>query len=144
MFPYCVSILTVFPCDIILSTRLTVGLFVGCLTSQQHTNVFQGRFCSDNCTCCHTETEVAVQAFCLTQSQVYRHRGQPVPALTPKRQAPGTVAIGVTIYKSLVMTRSGKIPKGKARNELGFATLRADALTTKPTRPCLADGEKGG
>ena len=44
-------------------------LFVGCLTSQQHAGVSQGRICSDNCTCCHTETEVADQTFYLTQSQ---------------------------------------------------------------------------
>ena len=32
---------------------------VGCLTSQQQASVSQGRICSDNFTCCHTETEVA-------------------------------------------------------------------------------------
>ena len=32
--------------------------FVLCLTSQQHASVSQGRSCSDNCTCSHTETEV--------------------------------------------------------------------------------------
>ena len=36
-------------------------LLVGCLTSQQHASVSQGRICSDNFTCCHTETEVADQ-----------------------------------------------------------------------------------
>ena len=41
-------------------------LFVGCLTSQQHASVSQGRICSDNFTCCHTETEVADQTFQLT------------------------------------------------------------------------------
>ena len=39
------------------------GLFVSwllaCLTSQQHASVSQGRICSDNFTCCHTEIEVA-------------------------------------------------------------------------------------
>ena len=44
-------------------------LLVGCITSQQHASVSQGRICSDNCTCCHTETEVADQTFHLTQSQ---------------------------------------------------------------------------
>ena len=44
-------------------------LFVGCLTSQQHTSVSQGRICSDIFTCCPTETEVADQTFHLTQSQ---------------------------------------------------------------------------
>ena len=46
-----------------------VCLFVGCLTSQQHASVSQGRICSDNCTCCHTEIEVADQTFYLAQSQ---------------------------------------------------------------------------
>ena len=44
-------------------------LFVGCLTSQQQASVSQGRICSDNFTCCHTEKEVADQTFYLTQSQ---------------------------------------------------------------------------
>ena len=46
-----------------------VSLFIGCLTSQQHASVSQGWICSDNSTCCHTEIEVADQAFYLTQSQ---------------------------------------------------------------------------
>ena len=46
-----------------------VCLLVGCLTSQQHASVSLGRICSDNFTCCHTETEVADQTFYLTQSQ---------------------------------------------------------------------------
>ena len=44
-------------------------LLVGCLSSQQHPSVSQGRICSDNFTCCHTEIEVADQTFYLTQSQ---------------------------------------------------------------------------
>ena len=46
-----------------------VCLLVGCLTSQQHASVSQGRTCSDNFTCCHTGIEAADQAFHLTQSQ---------------------------------------------------------------------------
>ena len=42
---------------------------VGCLTSRQHASVSQGRICSDNFTCCHTEIEVADQNFYLTQSK---------------------------------------------------------------------------
>ena len=48
---------------------LFVCLFVGCLMSQQQASVSQGRICSDNFTCCHTEIEVADPTFCLTQSQ---------------------------------------------------------------------------
>ena len=47
----------------------TVCLFVGCLTPQQHASVSQERICTNNCTCCHTETEVADQTFYITQSQ---------------------------------------------------------------------------
>ena len=45
------------------------SLLVGCLTSQQQVSASQGRICSDNFTCCHTEIEVADQIFYLTQSQ---------------------------------------------------------------------------
>ena len=43
-----------------------VLLFVGCLASQQHANVSQGRICLDKLMCCHTEVEVADQTFYLT------------------------------------------------------------------------------
>ena len=45
------------------------SLFIGCLTSQQHATVSQGRICSDNLTRCHTEIEAADPTFYLTQSQ---------------------------------------------------------------------------
>ena len=45
------------------------SLLVWSLNVQQHASVSQGRICSDNCTCCHTETEAADQTFYLTQSQ---------------------------------------------------------------------------
>ena len=75
-------------------------LLVGCLTSQQQASVCQGRICSDNCTCCHTEIELADQTFYLTHSILTP--GQPVPVLTLERQAPGRVATGVLMFKSLV------------------------------------------
>ena len=46
-----------------------VCLFIGCLTSQQHASVFQGQIYIDSFMCCHTEKEVADQAFYLTHSQ---------------------------------------------------------------------------
>ena len=49
-------------------SKRTRVLFVGCLTSQQHASVSQGRICSDNFMCCHTEIEVADQTFYLTRS----------------------------------------------------------------------------
>ena len=57
-------------------------LFGGCLTSQQHASVSQGWICSDNFTCCHTETEVADPTFYLTQSQ-YTDTGPTSPSTDP-------------------------------------------------------------
>ena len=59
-----------------------VCLLVGCLTSQQHASVSQGRICSDNFTCCHTEIEAADQTFHLTQSQ-YTDTGPTSPSADP-------------------------------------------------------------
>ena len=50
-------------------------------------SVSQGRICSDNCTCCHTEIEVADQTFHLTQSQ-YTDTGPTSPRTDPI--TPGT------------------------------------------------------
>ena len=61
---------------------LFVVLFVGCLTSQQHASVSQGRICSGNFTCCHTEIEAADQTFHLTQSQ-YTDTGPTSPSADP-------------------------------------------------------------
>ena len=55
---------------------------VGCLKFQQHASVSQGRICSDNFTCCHTEIEVADQTFHLTQSQ-YTDAGPTSPSTDP-------------------------------------------------------------
>ena len=60
-------------------------LFVGRVTSQRHASVYQERICSDSCTCYHKKTY-------LTQSRY----------TDPKRQAPGRVATGLPISKSLV------------------------------------------
>ena len=57
-------------------------LLVACLTSQQQASVSQGRICSDNFTCCHTEIEVADPTFYLTQSQ-YTDTGPTSPSADP-------------------------------------------------------------
>ena len=78
-------------CPIILSYRFIilavivqfrVCLFVGCLTSQQHASVSQGRICLDNFMCCHTKIEVADPTFYLTQSQ-YTDTGPTSPSTDP-------------------------------------------------------------
>ena len=64
------------------STDNVCCLLVGCLTSQQQASVSQGRICSDNLTCCHTEIEVADPTFYLTQSQ-YTDTGPTSPSADP-------------------------------------------------------------
>ena len=69
--------------DVVVVVLLVMaGCLVGCLTSQQHACVYQGRICSNNCTCCHTELEVADQTFYLTQSQ-YTDTGLTSPIADP-------------------------------------------------------------
>ena len=63
-------------------------LFVACLTSQQQASVSQGRICSDNFTCCHTEIEVADPTFYLAQSQ-YTDTGPTSPSADPISITPG-------------------------------------------------------
>ena len=75
---------------------------VGCLTSQQHASVSQGRICSDNFTCCHTEMEVADPTFHLTQSQ-YTDTGPNSPSTDSITSGVWQgIATGVPISKSLV------------------------------------------
>ena len=62
--------------------QIQVCWLLACLTSQQQASVFQGRICSDNFTCCHTEIEVADQTFYLTQSQ-YTDTGPTSPTADP-------------------------------------------------------------
>ena len=59
-----------------------VCFLVGCLTSQQHASVSQGRVCTDNFTCCHTEIQVADQTFYLTQLQ-YTYTRPTSPSADP-------------------------------------------------------------
>ena len=68
--------------DHLVFSRMFVCWLVDCLTSQQHASVSQGRICSDNFTCCHTEIEVADPTFYLTQSQ-YTDTGPTSPSADP-------------------------------------------------------------
>ena len=61
-----------------------LGFFVFCFfccpTFQHHADVSQGRICSDNCTWCKTDLEVADRTISPRHSILAS--GQPVPALT--------------------------------------------------------------
>ena len=59
--------------------------------------------------------------------------GRPAPVLTLERQAPGRVATGVPMFKSLVRLDPEKSRRQRDSNP-GSSALEADALTTRPTR----------
>ena len=84
-------------------------LFVGCLTSQQQASVSQGRVCSDNFTCCHTEVEAANQTFYLTQSQ-YTDTEPASPSADPITPGAWQGRHWSTNFSVTGMTRPGKIP----------------------------------
>ena len=86
-----------------------VCLLVGCLTSQQQASVSQGRICSDNFACCHTEAEVADQTFYLTQSQ-YTDTGPTSPSTDPITPGAWKGSYWSANFEVTGMTRPGKIP----------------------------------
>ena len=111
-----------------------VCLLVGCLTSQQQASVSQGRICSDNFTCCHTEIEVADPTFYLTQSQ-YTDTGPTSPSADPI--TPGawqgshwSANFEVTAWYDSTPKKSRR----KRDSNPGPSALEEDALTTRPTR----------
>ena len=69
---------------------------LACLASQQHAGVSQGWICAR----CHTKKEASDQIFCLTHSQ-YTDIRPTSPSADPECQAPGRVATGEPIFKSL-------------------------------------------
>ena len=84
-------------------------LFVGCLTSQQHASVSQGRICTDNFTCCHTEIEAADQTFHLTKSQ-YTDTGPTSPSADPRTPGAWQGSHWSANFEVTGMTRPRKNP----------------------------------
>ena len=79
---------------------------VGCLASQQHVRVSQGRICSDNFLRKKLQTKLSI-----SPSHSILTPGQPLPALTLCRHTPGRVAAtGVPVFKSLVSLNPEKSP----------------------------------
>ena len=88
--------------------RTFVCLFVGSLTPQQHASVSQGRICSDNFTCCHTEIEVADPTFYLTQSQ-YTDTGPTSPSADPITPGAWQGSHWSANFEVTGMTRGGRL-----------------------------------
>ena len=115
------------------SARLRVCLLVGCLTSQQYASVSQGRSCSDNFTCCHTDIEVADQTFHLTQSQ-YTDTGPTSPSTNPITPGAWQGSHWSTNFLSHWYDSTPEKSRRKRDSNPGPSALEAGALTTRPTR----------
>ena len=110
-----------------------VGLFVGCLTFQQHASVSQGRICSDNLTCCHTEIEVADQTFYPTQSK-YTDTGPTSPSADPITPGAWQGSHGSVNFLSHWYDSTPKKSQSQAGFEPGIFRSGGGRLTTRPTR----------
>ena len=110
-----------------------VGFLVGCLTSQQQASVSQGRICSDNFTCCHTEIEVADPTFYLTQSQ-YTDTGPTSPSADPITPGAWQGSHWSANFLSHCYDSTPKKSRRKRDSNPGPSALEADVLTTRPTR----------
>ena len=102
------------------------SMFVACLTSQQHTIVSQGRSCTDNCTRCHTEIEVADHTFYLTQSQ-YTDTRPTSPSTDPITPGARHGSHWSANFEVTGMTRPEKIPS-QAGFEPGIFRSRGGRL----------------
>ena len=122
-------------CDFVSTRRLASRqlLFVGCLTSQQQASVSQGRICSDNFTCCHTETEVADPTLHLTQSQ-YTDTGPTSPSADPITPGAWQGSHWSANFLSHWYDSTPEKSRRKRDSNPGSSALVADALTTRPTR----------
>ena len=106
---------------------------LACLTSQQQASVSQGRICSDNFTCCHTEIEAADQTFYLTQSQ-YTDTGLTSPSADPITPGTWQGSHWSANFWVTGMTWPQKKSWRKRDSNPGSYALEADALTTRPMR----------
>ena len=107
--------------------QLFVCWLVGCLTSQQQASVSQGRICSDNLTCCHTEIEAADQTFYLTQSQ-YTDTGPTSPSADPITPGAWQGSHWNANFGVTGMTRPRKNPGARAGFEPGTFRSRGGRL----------------
>ena len=105
--------------------------------------VSQGRICSDNFTCCHTEDEVADPSFLLTQSH-YTDTGPTSPSTDPITSGAWRGSHWSANFEVTGMTRPRKKSQRKRDSNPGSSALEADALTTRPTRRSIQSGRNCG
>ena len=102
-------------------------MFVGCLTSQQRASVSQGRICTDNFTCCHTEIEAADQTFYLTKSQC-TYTGPTSPSADPIPPGAWQGSHWSANFLSHWYDLTPKKSRRKRDSNPGSSVLEADAL----------------
>ena len=109
-----------------------VSLLVGCLASQLHASVSQGRICSDNWKCCHTDIKLQIKLSNSTSHSILTLANQSQCWPTPGAwQGSHRSAI---FFKVTGMTRPGTIPKSQSRIEPWASAPELATLTTGPTR----------
>ena len=117
------------------SLRITTGISKGksCLffwlLNFQATcySVSQGRICSDNCACCHTEIEVADPTFYLTQSQ-YTDTAPTSPSADPVTTGAWQGSHWSASFEVSDMTRPGKKSRRKRDSNPGSSAREADVI----------------
>ena len=114
-----------------------VCVSVGCLTSQQYATVSQGRICSDNFMCCHTEIEVADQTLYLTQSQ-YPNTGLTSPSADPTTPGAWQGSHWSAKFWITGMTRPWKNPGASSSFEPRIFHSWGRYPTTRSTRQSIS------
>ena len=125
------------PTSCVMVCLLFACWLVACLTSQQHASVAQGRICSDNFKCCHTEIEVADQTLHFTQSQ-YTDTGPTNPSTDPITSGAWQGSCYKCQFQSHWYDSTPEKFRRKRDSNPGSSTLEADALTTRPTRRSMS------
>ena len=114
-----------------------VGWLVGCLTSQQHTSVSQGRIGSAQ-TILRAATlrqKLQIERSSSPQSQ-YTDTGPTSPSADPITPGAWQGSHWSANFEVTGMTRPRKKSRHKRDSNPGSSALETDALTTRPTRRC--------
>ena len=117
-----------------------VGWLVGCLTSQQHASVSQGRICTDKFTSCHTEIEVADQIFYITRSQ-YTDTGPTSSSADPITPGAWQGSQRSGNFEVTGMTRPRKNSCASGIRTRYLPLSRWTPKITRPTRQSEEEGE---
>ena len=115
------------------------------LNVPQHASVSQGRICSDNCSCCHTEIEAADHPSYLTQSH-HTDTGPSIPSTDPIPPGAGQGHHWSANFEVTGVTRPGKTSTVEVGIELRSAALEADGvpLANEAADYCGGQHNRGG